>query len=272
MNMREKLLSQVRHLLSETATQAFPGALPVDIADIQKVITQLGQEQLAKEEEIKAAQKEPDPSVRSTKVAQLQGELSDIIAQKSQLAQMQNKPTTSEGFSQLNSKLKLSRADLAEIVREQLDAGQDRAGCPLAAQDVALNTENRNATRENHAYGPLNPSKPSEGFWEKIADKWDATIEEALSTRCANCVAFDISPRMKDCMPLADANVKDVLGDDLPGFDVEEYDVQFGYCWMHHFKCLSARVCDTWASGGPIDENEVSYEWGRKSGTEQEEE
>ena len=108
MNMREKLLSQVRHLLSETATQAFPGALPVDIADIQKVITQLGQEQLAKEEEIKAAQKEPDPSVRSTKVAQLQGELSDIIAQKSQLAQMQNKPTTSEGFSQLNSKLKLS--------------------------------------------------------------------------------------------------------------------------------------------------------------------
>ena len=34
-----------------------------------------------------------------------------------------------------------------------------------------------------------------------------------------------------------------------------------GYCWMHHFKCHSARTCNTWASGGPIKTDEVSGEW-----------
>ena len=139
MNMREKLLSQVRRLLSEIAIQAFPSALPVDIKDIIKVIQQLRQEQLSKEEEIKAAQKEPEPSVRSAKVAQLQGELGDIIAQKRQLVQRQKKSTTSEGISQVGSNLKISRADLVELAREQLDADQDK---------LVANQQHKNRARE----------------------------------------------------------------------------------------------------------------------------
>ena len=34
-----------------------------------------------------------------------------------------------------------------------------------------------------------------------------------------------------------------------------------GYCWMHHFKCHSARSCRTWAKGGPITKDEVSLDW-----------
>ena len=34
--------------------------------------------------------------------------------------------------------------------------------CPKATQDVALNTKNRNATRENHMYGPLNVEEPGD--------------------------------------------------------------------------------------------------------------
>jgi hypothetical protein len=139
MKMREKLLSQVRRLLSEIATQAFPSALPVDIKDITKVIQQLRQEQMSKESEISAAQKEPDPNVRSTRVAQLQGELGDIIAQKSQLVQMQKKSTTSEAISQISSNLKISRVDLMELVREQLDDDQAK---PVARQ------QHRNRSRE----------------------------------------------------------------------------------------------------------------------------
>jgi hypothetical protein len=30
---------------------------------------------------------------------------------------------------------------------------------------------------------------------------------------------------------------------------------------MHHFKCHSARTCYTWAKGGPITEDSVSYDW-----------
>ena len=60
---------------------------------------------------------------------------------------------------------------------------------------------------------------------------------------------FDISPRMDACMP-------GVTSDD---------DGRLGYCWMHHFKCHSARSCRTWAKGGPIKEDSVSYEWQERS-------
>jgi hypothetical protein len=91
--------------------------------------------------------------------------------------------------------------------------------CPPATQDLKLNTKNRDAAihAKHIQYGPLN----------------------------VNCTAFDISPRMDECMP-------GVTSDD---------DGRLGYCWMHHFKCHSARSCRTWAKGGPIKEDSVSYEW-----------
>ena len=108
--------------------------------------------------------------------------------------------------------------------------GEQKEDCPPATKDVALNTKNRNATRDNHMYGPLNVKEPGD-YWEKLADKWDTTVEAAKKSKCGNCVAFDISPRMEECMP---GSVSDESG-------------RLGYCWMHHFKCHSARSCDTWA-------------------------
>ena len=52
--------------------------------------------------------------------------------------------------------------------------------------------------------------------------------------------------------------------EDFPGMPEDGF-VGFGYCWMHHFKCHSARSCDTWAGGGPIEEDEQSAEWQEKS-------
>ena len=37
-------------------------------------------------------------------------------------------------------------------------------------------------------------------------------------------------------------------------------DGRLGYCWMHHFKCHSARTCYTWAAGGPITLDSQSME------------
>ena len=135
---------------------------------------------------------------------------------------------------------------------------EQKMDCPPATQDVALNTKNRNATRDNHMYGPLNVKEPGD-YWEKLAKKWDTTVEAAKKSKCGNCVAFDISPRMEECMP---GSVSDESG-------------RLGYCWMHHFKCHSARSCDTWATGGPIKEDKKSYEWqekafGKKEGLEEE--
>ena len=125
--------------------------------------------------------------------------------------------------------------------------GESEMDCPKATQDLELNTKNRDSSinAEHIKYGPLNLS--DEGYWEEYAKKWGDTTsaEEAKNSNCSNCVAFDISHRMEECMP-------GVTSDD---------DGRLGYCWMHHFKCHSARTCYTWAKGGPIDEDSVSYEW-----------
>tara|TARA_R100000030_G_scaffold100822_1_gene94858 strand:- start:908 stop:1318 length:411 start_codon:yes stop_codon:yes gene_type:complete len=112
-----------------------------------------------------------------------------------------------------------------------------KQACPRATKDLELNTENRNdAIQSEHIrYGPLNLN--DEEYWEDAAEHWNTTVEVAKKSNCSNCIAFDISPRMKDCMPLE--------GD-------------LGYCWMHDFKCHKDRTCYTWAAGGPITDDETS--------------
>jgi len=121
--------------------------------------------------------------------------------------------------------------------------------CPEATQNLKLNTANRNkAIKSEHIkYGPLNVDEPGD-YWEEIADHWDTTEKAAKKSNCGNCVAFDISLRMKKCMP----------------GETSDKDGELGYCWMHHFKCHSARSCYTWAKGGPIVNNEKSKGWQEK--------
>lgn len=116
--------------------------------------------------------------------------------------------------------------------------------CPLPTQDLELNTKNRNSAikADYIQYGPLNLN--DEEYWERAAEHWNTTVDVAKESKCKNCVAFDISERMLECMP---GSVQD--------------DGYLGYCWMHSFKCHSERTCYTWAAGGPIDTDKVSYEW-----------
>lgn len=131
--------------------------------------------------------------------------------------------------------------------------GMDEAAemdCPDATQDLELNTRNRNAAikADYVQYGPLNLA--DEDYWKRLAKHWDTTVEVTKKSKCANCAAFDISPRMEDCMP---GSLQDDEG-------------RLGYCHMHHFKCHSARTCYTWAAGGPITSDKISYEWQSKGG------
>lgn len=127
---------------------------------------------------------------------------------------------------------------------------QEKTACPLATRDLAVNTRNRNsAIREDYIqYGPLYVDAPGD-FWKRIAAHWRTPEASAKQALCGNCVAFDVSPRMDACMP----------------GPVSDNDGRLGYCWMHHFKCHSARTCRTWAKGGPITSNAVSAEWQRRN-------
>lgn len=134
-------------------------------------------------------------------------------------------------------------------IREFIDIlEKQEASCPIATQDVEINTRNRDSTIKQYMYGPLNVDEPGD-YWKKVADKWNTSEEAARKSLCGNCVAFDLSPRMQECMPGETSDGDGVLG----------------YCWMHHFKCHSARTCTTWAKGGPIEDNRISYDWGKKS-------
>ena len=73
-----------------------------------------------------------------------------------------------------------------------------------------------------------------------MAEFWEVSVEKAKKQNCGNCVAYDVSPRMKECG----------VGENL------------GYCWMHNFKCQSARTCNTWAKGyQSIKTDKESQEW-----------
>ena len=129
---------------------------------------------------------------------------------------------------------------------------EDKHACPKSVGNVDLNTKNRDLTTKKHGYGPLNVDEPGD-FWEKIAKQWDTSTKAAKMSLCANCIAFDISPRMKDCMP--------GVASDGEG--------ELGYCWMHDFKCHSRRTCNTWAKGGAITTDKISYEWQDRSSLEE---
>ena len=140
-------------------------------------------------------------------------------------------------------------------LKELLIKEQEEQKCPAATQDLIVNTANRDRAIQADfiKYGPLNVEEPGD-YWKEIAKKWNTTEEAARKSTCASCTAFDISPRMVDkCIPaLTSEPVKDEHG-------------VLGYCWMHHFKCHSARSCNTWAAGGPINKDEKSFEWQKRN-------
>ena len=134
--------------------------------------------------------------------------------------------------------------------RRRGSAKSATAVCPPATQDIALNTKNRDRTIRMFDYGPPNPAQPSNWFWKKIASRWSQNpsaeqIEETKTMRCGNCGVFDVSPRMRACMPR--------------GYQPDAYEVAamtsgavLGYCWAHNFKCASTRTCATWVQGPAI--------------------
>ena len=142
----------------------------------------------------------------------------------------------------------MRRSELKNVIKEQTEKAIKQ--CPAPTQNLELNTLNRNRaiSADFIKYGPLNLS--DEGYWVEYAKKWGETTsaEEAKKSNCSNCVAFDVSERMESCMPGA-----------------TDEDGRLGYCWMHHFKCHSARTCYTWAAGGPINDDKSSYDWQKRN-------
>ncbi len=117
--------------------------------------------------------------------------------------------------------------------------------CPPATQNIELNLENRQKAIEEYGYGPANPNKPNEKFWDKKMDMWQVdNAEEVMSMRCGNCAAFDITENMQSCI------AKGIGTEADPWSTIDAGTL--GYCKFLKFKCAAKRTCDAWVEGGPI--------------------
>ena len=137
---------------------------------------------------------------------------------------------------------KKSRADqlLSEI--------QLNISCPPATQNIELNLKNRQICVDKANYGPANPAVPNDEFWQKKADLFKTTIEEAKTMRCKNCSAFIIKEKMRQCI---EKGIASEISEDQLAIDIVD-SANLGYCELFDFKCAGDRTCDAWIFGGPI--------------------
>ena len=120
--------------------------------------------------------------------------------------------------------------------------------CPPATQDITLNLKNRQKAINEYGYGPLNPDLPNTKFWMKKVDEWNLdSADEAKSSLCGNCAAFD---QRKDTLDCIAQGIGSDQGADDPTIDAGD----LGYCRFLKFKCASRRTCDAWVTGGPLTE------------------
>jgi hypothetical protein len=139
----------------------------------------------------------------------------------------------------------------ADMMVARFNREEEKDVCPIATSDVAVNLKNRQTAIEVADYGPMNPALPNDNYWEHMSEYFDVTPDEARSTVCGNCAAFNMTSHMQDC--IADGITED-SGEPDPYDVVDAGDL--GYCQIFKFKCASARTCSAWISGGPIVDEE----------------
>lgn len=112
---------------------------------------------------------------------------------------------------------------------------------PEAVTDLSLNLKNRQHAIDDYLYGPMNPNKPGD-YWHRLADVWGVGVEEAASTRCGNCAAFNQKPEILSAIADGISDEGDAVTDAAG----------LGYCELFEFKCAAARSCSAWLTGGPL--------------------
>ena len=126
---------------------------------------------------------------------------------------------------------------------DQMMSESDTSKCPLPTQDITLNLKNRAKAITTAKYGPENPALPNTPFWQRKADTWDVSVDDAKKSLCGNCAAFNVSDSIKQC-------IADGIGNEADPWGTIKL-ADLGYCEIFDFKCAASRTCDAWVVGGP---------------------
>jgi hypothetical protein len=135
-------------------------------------------------------------------------------------------------------------SDAGRAWANRVMADVEKRAIPKSITDLHLNLENRQHAIDEYMYGPLNPDSPGD-YWERLGSVWDVSGEEAATTRCGNCAAFNVK---KEIVEAIAEGISDT-GDEV----VDAADL--GYCELFDFKCAAARSCSAWLTGGPLTED-----------------
>jgi len=124
--------------------------------------------------------------------------------------------------------------------------------CPVATQNLDVNVKNRQHAIDEYHYGPANPNEPGD-YWKEAAKIWGIDEKTAMTMRCGNCAAFDISDKMRACIESGIKGDEDNL-DAMATINKTD----LGYCNILHFKCAGTRSCSVWLTDGPIDNKDLT--------------
>lgn len=122
--------------------------------------------------------------------------------------------------------------------------------CPPATQNLDINIKNRQVAIDKYTYGPANPGNPGD-YWDRIAQIWNIPTKEAMTMRCGNCSAFNVSDKVRNCINVG-------IGDHKDDGEAVIEKADLGYCEILHFKCAGTRTCAVWLHGGPLDNKDLS--------------
>jgi hypothetical protein len=87
---------------------------------------------------------------------------------------------------------------------------------------------------------------PNDKFWQAKVEEWNLdSPEEAKSSLCGNCAAFD---QRKDTLDCIAQGIGSDAGEQDPTIEAGD----LGYCRFLKFKCAARRTCDAWVTGGPL--------------------
>jgi len=135
----------------------------------------------------------------------------------------------------------VNKNDDAPQRRIVVDGLVEKRAIPESITNIHLNLKNRQHAIDEYLYGPMNPEEPGD-YWQRLGDVWKVDADEAATTRCGNCAAFNRKPEMVEA-------IADAISDEGDAVTDAAY---LGYCELFDFKCAAARSCSAWLTGGPL--------------------
>jgi hypothetical protein len=117
----------------------------------------------------------------------------------------------------------------------------EKRAIPEPITDIHINLKNRQHAIDEYLYGPMNPDAPGD-YWQRLGDVWGVDAEDAETTKCGNCAAFNRKPEILDAIAEGISDEGDAVVDAA----------YLGYCELFEFKCAAARSCSAWLTGGPL--------------------